>query len=141
MLLLQCYIVNGIQVNRVSGSLIEYPFTHSDCLARSYLDVTRSSNAFIGSIIPITNSSCSSYNALSVKASSKKNITTVLPQLKAAPYITIEFWVGIDVADIISDNIVEVLSIGKIDGTSYNIKVVVLWCLLSRSYNNSIDIV
>ena len=115
--------VNGIQVNRVSGSLIEYPFSHSDCLSSSYLDVTRSSNGYIGSIIPITNT-CSSYDALWVKASSTKNITNLLPQLKLAPYITFEFWIGIDVADVVSDSIVEILAIGKIDGTAYNIKVV-----------------
>jgi hypothetical protein len=56
------------------------------------------------------------------KGSSSKNITTMIPQLETMP-ITIEFWIGIDITNLASDNIVEILSIGKIDGSTYNMKV------------------
>lgn len=123
-LLLLLMIKNGygIVVNRVTGSLIEYSFNRLDCLNGDYLDVTRSSNVYIGSILPIS-STCSSYNAMWSKGSSSKNITTMIPQLETMP-ITIEFWIGIEITNLASNNIVEILSIGKIDGSAYNMKVI-----------------
>ena len=124
-LLLFVLIKNGDSnvINRVTGSLLEYSFDRLDCLHNNYLDITRGSNIYTGSILPINGStSCSSYNALSIKGSSSKNITTILSQIKSVP-ITFEFWVGIDINNLINDNIVEILSIGKIDGSSYSMKV------------------
>ena len=114
-----------IEANRINGSNLEYSFSRNDCLNGYYLDITRSNNTYIGNLMINNkiNNSCSSYDALMVKSSSNKNITTLLPQLKVSSFITFEFWIGINKSNLINDQNIEIFSIGKIDGTSYNIKV------------------
>ena len=119
------FVVYRIEANRVNGSSLEYSFNKNDCLNGYYLDISRLINTYIGNLI-IDNSNsnaCLSYDALIVKSSSSKNITTLLPQLKASSYITFEFWIGIDKNLLYNDQIIEIFSIGKTDGTSYNVKV------------------
>jgi hypothetical protein len=123
--ILVTFLINGIEANRVNGSILEFAFNRNDCLNGNYLDITRSNNTYIG-LLMISNAnenSCSSYDALMVKSTSSKNITTLLPQLKSSSYITFEFWIGINKSQLTNDQNIEIFSIGKTDGTSYNVKV------------------